>query len=608
MVERSLEEFDAKSFIRELTEQPGVYRMLDADAQVIYVGKAKNLKNRVSSYFAKNDHTPKTRVMVKQIAAIEVTVTNTEVEALLLENHYIKQLKPRYNVIFRDDKTYPYIHLSSHKFPKLGYHRGARKQGGDYFGPFPSGSAARQSLSMLQKLFKVRQCEDSVFQNRSRPCLQFQIKRCKAPCVGFVSEEEYAKDVQLTRLFYQGKSEEVLQSLQTQMDAASEALEFESAAIFRDQLASLRALTQKQVISGVMIDADAFSIKLNAGVLCAVVVTVRDGQVLGSETFFPKLKLDVSLEELFESFVLQFYLSGREAPKEVILSSEQVRANVLESAIEKVAERRIRVADNVRGDRLEWLKLAEKNADIALQNKLNSNASQMEKVTQVKEQLGLDELPLHMECFDISHTMGEGTVASCVVFKRGAPDKSSYRRFNINDVTPGDDYAAIEQAVYRRYARMVKSDENLPDLILIDGGKGQLKSALQALEQLSIQQPAIVSVAKGTERKLGMEQLFFPGQSIAKILPENSEALHLIQHIRDEAHRFAIAGHRGRRKKQRNTSWLESIPGVGPKKRQQLLKHFGGLKNIEQSTLNDLKKVKGIDTHLAEKIYNYLHE
>lgn len=600
--------FDAKSFVSQLTEQPGVYRMLDKHQEVIYVGKAKNLKNRVSSYFVKQDHTPKTRVMVKQIAGIEITITNTEVEALLLENHYIKQLRPRYNVIFRDDKTYPYIHLTNHTFPKLGYHRGARNKGGHYFGPFPSGYAARQSLSMLQKLFQVRQCEDSVFQNRSRPCLQYQIKRCKAPCVGLVTAEEYAEDVKLTRLFYQGKSDRVINQLQQKMEQAATELAFEEAAKYRDQLASLRSLTQKQVISGVMVDADVFALVVKAGVLAVVLVTVRDGQVMASETFFPKLRLDLTVPELVESFVLQFYLSGRQAPKEIIVDEPSLDCELLATAIAEVAEHKVRVTNNVRGDRLDWLQLARKNALNAAQNKLSATATQQQKVTALFEQLALAEMPMHMECFDISHTMGEGTVASCVVFKRGAPERSAYRRFNIKDITPGDDYAAIEQAVYRRYSRLLKAQEDLPDLILIDGGKGQLKAALSALSQINAPKTSIISVAKGTERKVGMEQIFFPEQSVAKILPETSEALHLIQHIRDEAHRFAIAGHRGRRQKARTTSWLESIPGVGPKKRQQLLKHFGGLQNIEKSSLSDLKKVKGIDTHLAEKIYNYLHE
>lgn len=599
--------FDAKSYLAQLTEQPGVYRMMDASSTVIYVGKAKNLKNRVSSYFNKNDHSRKTQVMVKQISSIEVTVTNTETEALLLENHYIKKLRPRYNVLFRDDKTYPYIFLSNQEFPRLGYHRGAKKHKGDYFGPFPSAGAAKQSLSMLQKLFKVRQCEDSVFSNRSRPCLQYQIKRCKAPCVGYVSENEYHQDVQLTRLFYEGKSEQVVESLQNHMEQAAEQLDFEQAARFRDQIAMLRRVTQKQVISGKDIDIDVFAFTQQAGVNCVVVLFVRSGQVMGSNSYFPKASSITDHQELIESFLLQFYLAKHQVPREIIVNSTEFELDIVESAIGEIAKRKVRVTNNVRSARADWLALAQKNAEQALNNKLSLQVKQADKVIALADQLELESLPNHMECFDISHTMGESTIASCVVFKEGAPERASYRRFNIKDVQAGDDYAAIEQAVFRRYSRQVKESKLLPDLLLIDGGKGQLNAALKALKQIGITMP-IISVAKGTERKLGMEQIFFPGKPIAKILDENSPALHLIQHIRDESHRFAIAGHRGKRSKSRNKSWLEEIPGVGPKKRQQLLKHFGGLRNIEQAALDDLKKVSGIDTQLAEKIYNYLHE
>lgn len=603
----SAKSFNPKAYLAQLTEQPGVYRMIDSSGTVIYVGKAKNLKNRVSSYFNKSDHSRKTQVMVKQISDIEVTVTNTETEALLLENHYIKKLKPRYNVLFRDDKTYPYIFLSQQQYPRLGYHRGAKKQKGDYFGPFPSAGAAKQSLSMLQKLFKVRQCEDSVFANRSRPCLQYQIKRCKAPCVDYVSQDEYDADVQLTRLFYQGKSEQVVEQLQGKMESSAEQLDFEQAAKFRDQIAMLRRVTQKQVISGQDIDIDVFAFAQQAGINCAVVLFVRNGQVMGSNSYFPKSSSITEQQELMESFLLQFYLSKHQVPKEIIVNSEQLELDIVEAAIGEIAKRKVRVSSRVRSTRADWLALAVKNCEQALNNKLSMQVKQADKVLALAQELALDQLPTHMECFDISHTMGESTIASCVVFKEGAPERASYRRFNIKDVKSGDDYAAIEQAVYRRYSRQVKEANSLPDLVLIDGGKGQLKAALKALDNIGLSLP-IISVAKGTERKLGMEQIFFPGNPIAKILAESSPALHLIQHIRDESHRFAIAGHRGKRAKSRNKSWLEEIPGVGPKKRQQLLKHFGGLRNIEQAALDDLKKVSGIDTQLAEKIYNYLHE
>ncbi|WP_144394356.1 excinuclease ABC subunit UvrC [Pleionea sediminis] len=600
--------FDIQAFLAQLTEKPGVYRMLDSEHQVIYVGKAKNLKKRVSSYFNKTDLSIKTQVMVKQVREIEFTVTNTETEALLLENNYIKQIKPRYNVIFRDDKSYPYVFLSKGDFPRLAYHRGAKKAKGDYFGPFPSSGAVKQSLTLLQKLFRVRQCEDSVFQNRSRPCLQYQIKRCTAPCVNYISKEEYAKDVKLTRLFYQGKDEQVIDELKGRMEEASNQLEFESAAYYRDLISSMRKVVEKQVISGSEVNADVFSVALKAGVACVTAVFIRQGKVLGTKSFFPKVTSINSLKELTESFIVQFYLSSREVPAEVILGECDVDIDVLSAAVREIAGRQVRVSNNVRSDRASWVKLANQNCEQALMSRLNSQTNQTKKLQALQKDLNLPSAPNHMECFDISHTMGEGTVASCVVFKEGAPDRKSYRRFNIVDVTPGDDYAAIEQAVSRRYARLLKEEASMPDLILIDGGKGQLKSAQKAFDELGLSDSCLISVAKGTERKAGMEQLFKPGNSIAQVLPDSSASLHLIQHIRDEAHRFAIAGHRAKRGKTRVKSWLEEIPGVGAKKRQELLKHFGGLQNIESAALEDLKKVRGINTHLAEKIYNHIHE
>lgn len=600
--------FDIESFLKQLTPLPGVYRMLDSDEQVIYVGKAKNLKKRVTSYFNKSDLSIKTQVMVKQVCSIEFTVTNTETEALLLENNYIKQLRPRYNVLFRDDKTYPYIFLSGGDYPRLAYHRGAKKEKGEYFGPFPSSGAIRQSLSLLQKLFKVRQCEDSVFKNRSRPCLQYQIKRCTAPCVGYISKQDYDKDVELTRLFYQGKSEQVMQQLQQRMEVASEQLEFEQAAEFRDQIINMRKVVEKQVISGANADVDIFSFAVKAGIACVVVVFIRQGKVLGSKQFFPKFSSINSESELVESFIVQFYLANREIPREVIVGHPDSDIELLSAAINEVADRRIRVTHKVRTNRADWLKLAESNCQQALSSRLSQKSAQSQKLLELQKSLKLKQRPAHMECFDISHTMGEGTVASCVVFKEGTPETSLYRRFNITKITPGDDYAAIEQAVSRRYARLLKEEKLLPQLVLIDGGKGQLKSAQRALDELGLKEIVCIGVAKGVERKLGMEQIFWSGESVAQVLPEHSMALHLIQHIRDEAHRFAIAGHRGRRGKARTKSWLEEIPGVGPKKRQALLKHFGGLQNIEAAALADIKKVDGINTHLAEKIYNYLHE
>ncbi|MEE4246007.1 MAG: excinuclease ABC subunit UvrC [Kangiellaceae bacterium] len=601
-------DFNYRPFLQQLTSKPGVYQMLDNTGKVIYVGKAKNLKNRVSSYFLKADHAVKTQVMVKQIANIAITVTNTETEALILENNLIKEFRPRYNVLFRDDKTYPNVYLSAGKYPRLAYHRGAKKKKGDYFGPFPSSGAVRQSLTLLQKLFKVRQCEDSVFKNRSRPCLQYQINRCTAPCVGYISEQDYAKDVEMTRLFYQGKSQHVIDSLSEHMMKASDAMEYEKAAGYRDQIVALQEVVQKQVISGVEIDLDVFACEFKAGMLAVVVMFVRSGQIMGVKHYYPKVSSVNSLEQSIESFIIQFYLSGREVPSEVIVAEPNLDRDLLAAGLSQIAKRKVKLQSSVRSSRSDWLKLAQQNAKQSLQAKINLQTNQKAKVELLKDQLNLSSLPNHMECFDISHTMGEGTVASCVVFKAGVPDKKNYRRFNIKDVKAGDDYAAIEQAVYRRYSRLLKDEAMLPDLILIDGGKGQLKSAQKALTELGLTEIEFISVAKGTERKLGMEQIFFPGESVAKILDADSAALHLVQHIRDESHRFAIAGHRAQRNKARTQSWLEEITGVGPKKRQALLKSFGGLQGVERATLADLKKVAGINNELAEKVYYFLRE
>ncbi len=600
--------FEHKSFLKQLTEKPGVYRMLDKAGDVIYVGKAKNLKKRVSSYFNKQDSAVKTQVMVKQICAIEVTVTNTETEALLLENNTIKQLKPRYNVLFRDDKSYPYVFLSASDYPRLEYHRGARKEKGDYFGPFPSSSSVRHSLSLLQKLFRVRQCEDSVFRNRSRPCLQYQIKRCTAPCVNYISQDDYAKDVQLTRLFYQGKNEEVIDQLKERMEVASTHLEFEVAAQLRDQIIAMRKVVETQVISGKVIDLDVFALDIKAGMAAVVVLFIRQGKVLGSKQYFPRAPKHVELADLTEGFITQFYLAGKEVPQEIVVNQVSANTQLLSSGLEVIANRKVRVTSQVRSDRAGWLKLAQQNVEQALVSKLNLQTNQKQKLVELQKSLHLPILPEHMECFDISHTMGEGTVASCVVFIDGVPDKSKYRRFNIKDIEPGDDYAAIAQAVSRRYARLIKEDAQLPQLILIDGGKGQLNKAVESLAELGLSEMHCISVAKGVERKLGMEQIYWPHKELPTILPSDSSALHLIQHIRDESHRFAIAGHRAKRGKQRTKSWLEEIDGIGPKKRKELLNYFGGLQAIESASIDDLMKVKGIQRQLAETIYYRLHE
>ncbi|MCO7222736.1 excinuclease ABC subunit UvrC [Pleionea sp. CnH1-48] len=600
--------FDIKAFLKQLTELPGVYRMINAAGEIIYVGKAKNLKKRVSSYFTRADNTPKTRVMVSQIERIEVTVTNTETEALLLENNLIKKLKPRYNVVFRDDKSYPYVYLSKEDYPRLAYHRGARKKPGDYFGPFPGAMAVKNSLSLLQKLFRVRQCEDSVFKNRSRPCLQYQIKRCTAPCVNYISKEEYAQDVELTRLFYQGKNEAVIDVLKARMDHASETLEFEQAAYFRDLIASLRKLTEKQVISGGRRNLDVFSFAIKAGIAGVVVLFIRQGKVLGSKSYFPKFPKHATEAELIDSFIMQFYMAGREVPEEIVLSHDYEGIPLLQATLSDFADKKVKVSNNVRSERADWVRLANSNVEQAVMSKLNLQTGQLDKIKQLQKALDLDEVPNRMECFDISHTMGEGTVASCVVFDQGAPAKSLYRRFNIEDVEAGDDYAAIKQAVSRRYARLLKEDQSLPDLILIDGGKGQLNKALDALGELGLSNVQCIGVSKGSDRKAGQELIHRPEQEHPSIMAADSLALHLIQHIRDEAHRFAITAHRQRRGKARTRSWLEEIPGIGPKKRRELLRHFGGLQGVERATHEELCKVAGINRDLAQKIVDYLSD
>ncbi len=598
--------FDYKAFLSQLTMEPGVYRMLDKSGSVIYVGKAKHLKNRVSSYFVKTDLPIKTQVMVKQIRKIEITITNTETEALILENNFIKKWRPRYNVLFRDDKSYPYVLLTKQSYPRLAYHRGKKKEKGEYFGPFPSSGAVRQSMNLVQKLFKVRQCEDANFKNRSRPCLQYQIKRCSGPCVNLISKEDYAQDVKHTQMFFTGKSNLVIDSLKQQMEIASQELAFEKAAQIRDQIVAINAVIAKQVISGVEVDCDVFGLAINAGKVCVSVLFVRQGNVLGNKHFILNYLMNQTPAEILESFVMQFYLADRSIPAEVLINQSDFDAKLVASALSNLANKRIKVGLKVKTFRADWLNLAQKNSEQMLQMELNKRSSDLQRLNALQKVLSLSEPPKTMECFDISHTMGEGTVASCVVFKDGSPENKQYRRFNIQNVKEGDDYAAIEQAVTRRYERLLKENKELPDLVIIDGGKGQLKVAVNALKNLGLDQLTLISVAKGTERKAGMEQIFWPENKVAIVIDADNPGLHLLQHIRDESHRFAIAGHRAKRGKKRNQSWLEQVPGVGPKKRQELLQSFGGLQGIESASLADLKRVSGINNELAEKIYHFI--
>ncbi|MGB0495831.1 MAG: excinuclease ABC subunit UvrC [Kangiellaceae bacterium] len=609
-------EFDVKHFLKTLTLRPGIYQMLNQSNEIIYIGKAKNLKNRVSSYFQKSDHTPKTKVMVAQIASVEVMVTASENDALVLEQQLIKKHRPRYNVIFRDDKSYPYILLSDEEYPRLSIHRGKQTKKGEYFGPFTGSTAARYSIALMQKLFAIRQCENSIFNYRSRPCLQYQIKRCSGSCVNKISKKDYLKDVHLVRLFYRGKNDSVANALNDRMEEASNNLEFELAARYRDQLIHLRRVLEKQSVHHLnqnkSVAIDALSVKVEEKLAVVFLLQIRNGMVQGSKQFFPKIPHQTSQDEILHSFIEHYYSQNKnEIPHELIcedLHSFELEARKdIESVLAHLAERKVKILTQVKTNKSAWINMASNNAVQLLKSKLETKTHTQKRMQMLMDELSLDRLPMRMECFDISHFQGEETVASCVVFEQGVAKKSDYRRFNINDVAKGDDYAAIEQAVRRRFKRLVKEEAKLPDLLLIDGGKGQLNQAQKVLEDLDISDVTLISVAKGSDRKVGMEQIFFPSEAIAKRLEEDSPALHLIQAIRDEAHRFAITGHRGKRDKKRKTSTLEGIPGVGAKRRRAIIKHFGGLQEVNRAGVEDLIEVEGINKSLAISIYDYLH-
>jgi excinuclease ABC subunit C len=601
------ESFDSSAFLRHLTHRPGVYRMLDGEGTVLYVGKARDLRKRVSSYFRRHVTSDRIRSMVSQIRAIEVTVTGTEAEALLLENNLIKQHRPRYNVLLRDDKSYPYILVTDHPFPRLAFHRGARKPGGRYFGPYPSAGAVRETLNLLQKLFMVRQCEDSFFQNRSRPCLQYQIRRCTAPCVGYVDEASYRQDVEHALQFLEGRSEEVIRDLVQRMEQSSARLAFEEAARYRDQISRLRQVSEQQYISGESGDVDIIACHMASGQACVQVFFVRGGHHLGNKALFPSVPGDTAVDELLTAFLGQYYLA-REVPAEIILSHAPADREALTQMLALRRGKAVALSWNVRGERARWLEMAERNARLALETRLASRAGMRERLEALADELDLEEPPSRMECFDISHTHGELTVASCVVFDGEGPVKSDYRRFNIEGITPGDDYAAMAQALQRRYTRLKEGEGRLPDVLFIDGGRGQVAEARRVLEELQVQGVMVVGVAKGADRKPGLETLVLSDpEHPTIILPPGSRALHLIQQIRDEAHRFAITGHRQRRARARTTSPLEQIPGMGPKRRQQLLKHFGGLRGVSRAGVAELAKVPGISQKLAQQIYDSFH-
>ena len=610
-------QFDFNNFLKDLTTKPGVYRMIDANNVVIYVGKAKNLKNRVSSYFRKSGQSPKTTVMVSQIANIEILVTHTESEALLLENNLIKTLKPRYNILLRDDKSYPYIFLSDQdEFPRLAFHRGARKKKGRYFGPYPNGHSVKSSLNLLQKLFPVRQCEDSFYKNRSRACLQYQIKRCKAPCVDLVSKEEYAEDVRHTVLFLEGKSNQVIDELILAMDQAAEQLHYEKAALHRDQIANLRRLQEKQYVSNEKGDLDIIAIEYQQGVACIQLFFIRDGLNLGNKSFFPKNARHQNISDLLSAFIAQFYISStrsdRFIPTSILVSHPFEDRVIIETILHEQSGHKVEIRDKVRGDRARWLQMAQTNAQTALMSRLSNRASVLKRFEDLQEVLKMDTLPERLECFDISHSSGEATVASCVVFDQSGPLKTDYRRFNIDNITPGDDYAAMHQALTRRYralkkATLTNGEGKLPDLLVIDGGKGQVKQAREVLQSLEITGVQIIGITKGEGRRAELDTLLLSETNEKVILPADSKAMHLIQHIRDEAHRFAITGHKNRRAKARKTSELEKINGLGPKRRQVLLKQFGGLQEVIRAGVEDLAKINGISKSLAQKIYDHFH-
>ncbi|MCR9184570.1 MAG: excinuclease ABC subunit UvrC [Halieaceae bacterium] len=601
--------FDAESFLKQLTTRPGVYQMYDTNGELLYVGKARNLRARVSSYFRASGLTTKTMALVARIHDIQVTVTSTEVDALLLEHNLIKSHRPPYNILLRDDKSYPYIFLSSDdEFPRLSMHRGRKRRKGSYFGPYPSASAVRESLHFLQKVFRVRQCEDSFFRNRSRPCLQHQIDRCTAPCVNLVSAEDYAEQVQNTALFLGGKSQELLVRLADDMEQAAAELEYEKAAVYRDQISQLQHVQASQGIEGASGELDILAAAVEGGRACVQVLFVRNAQVLGSKTWYPPLKLDETGAEVLAAFLPQFYLAGgRPIPGEIIVTELPEDSDALAAALTQQAGRRVRIRASVRDARARWLQLARQTAVTNLQSHLAGRQSTLERLQALQALLSLPALPERMECFDISHSSGEATVASCVVFDQNGPRKADYRRFNIEGITGGDDYAAMQQALERRYKRLKEGEASLPDILFIDGGKGQVAQALQVLESLQLNTIEVVGVAKGVTRKAGFETLIRGNTGAEQQLRGDSPALHLIQSIRDEAHRFAITGHRARRDKARQRSSLEGIPGVGAKRRRELLRHFGSASGVANANVDELKKINGISATLAQQIYDHLH-
>jgi len=603
--------FDIRSFARSQTSRPGVYRMLDSAGTLLYVGKAGSLRKRLASYARRDNVSPRIQAMLRQVEAVEVTVTRTEGEALLLESNLIKQYRPRYNVVFRDDKSYPYLYLSTdQEFPRLGFHRGARRGRGRYFGPFPGAGSARQTLNVTQKLFRVRQCEDSFFRGRSRPCLQYQIGRCTAPCVSYIAADAYRHDVEHAAMFLQGRNEEVIEALREPMRLAAEALEFERAARYRDQIASLRRIQEQQHITAPAGECDIIACASTPMQACVQIFYVRGGRNLGNSVHFPSQAADAEPADVVEAFLTQHYLSARGEfgiPPEILVSHSPIDKALLESALTEAAGAPARIRDRVRGWRQRWLALARENAEVALSRHVAAQRKQDERLESLREALELDDMPQRIECFDVSHTRGEAAVASCVVFGLEGAIRRDYRRFNIENVGEGDDYAALAQAIGRRYGRVVREEGRLPDLVLVDGGKGQVAAAREVMRELQLEHVPVIGIAKGLSRRAGLETLVASDGRRTFRWAADRPALHLLQEIRDEAHRFAIAGHRGRRARRRGKSPLERIDGVGAKRRQQLLRHFGGMQGVLRAGVEELAIVPGINKNLALRIYEAMH-
>ncbi len=603
--------FDPAAFLASLTARPGIYEMLDVKGEVLYVGKAKNLKKRVASYFQRRLADTKTLALIEQVNNVVVTITNNENEALLLEDNLIKKFKPRYNVLLKDDKSYPYLFLSAHpQFPRLDIHRGPKRQKGRYFGPFPSVGAVRETLTLLQKIFKIRQCSDNFFSLRIRPCLQFYIQRCTAPCVSYITPEDYQRNVHYVELFLDGKNNEVIEELASKMDKAALNLDYEAAARFRDQVVSLRRVQEKQYMMGGSGDIDLVAAVQKLGVVCIQVQSIRNGRFLGGKSFFPAVPPNTNLNEVLAAFLPQYYLDtarGEVIPEMIILNAKLTETDWISNALSQQLGHKIQITERARGKAKQWLELATTNAQHSLHRHLADKVSYYQRFETLQTELQLPSLPQRIECFDVSHSLGEATVASCVVFDAEGPLKPDYRRFNIKNIQKGDDYAALNQALSRRYTRLKEGEGLLPDILLIDGGKGQLAEAIAVLEELQVSGVLLIGIAKGPERKPGLETLFIVGREHPIHLSPDSTALHLLQQIRDEAHRFAITGHRKQRAKARSQSPLEDISGIGAKRRRELLRQFGGLQEIKRASVEDIAKVPGINRELAQRIYDNLH-